>query len=162
MAGNCQTYDELIGVTDMLKKRVKRYVDRVVSYLPILERRKARVIITESIYARLDDLTSGMKPTRHDLHMVLREMGSPESLADAYYDDFHRPIWEKVDLWKFLHRFIHLLTILALVLVSIGMIELVMGAGNMQRMVVGLVLGMIVVFYQMLVQMRTSILADGR
>ena len=141
----------------MLKKRVKRYVDRVVSYLPILERRKARAIITESIYARLDDLTMGMKPSRYDLRNVLSELGSPETLADAYYADFCRPFYEKMDLWRVLHRVIQVITVLALVLVGFGMADLVTGAGNLQGLMTGLVLAVIVVFYQMLMQMRTSV-----
>ena len=138
----------------MLKKRINRYVDRVVSYLPLLERRRARAVITSAIYARLHDITGDTKPTAHDLRMVLREMGHPRILADAYYDDFHRPMWKKLDLWKSLHRFITILTVAALILVAIGVLELVMGVGSMKGLVLGLALGMVVVFYQMLVQPR--------
>lgn len=155
-------YDELVGVILMLRKRINRYVDCVVHYLPLLERRRARTIITAAIYARIDDITSGGKPTVHEFRMVLKEMGTPQSLAEAYYDDFCRSGFKKPDLWKSLHRFINVLTVLALVLVTYGVIELVMGAGIMQGFVVGLVLGVIVVFYQMLVQSRTPIPAGGR
>lgn len=146
----------------MLKKKIKRYVDRVVSYLPILERRKARLIITESIYARLEDLTTGMRPTRQDLYSVLREMGSPESLADAYYEDFYRPLYKRIDIQKMLQGMLHGIMILALTLVVVGMVDLLMGAENMKGLMVGLILAVIAVFGKMIVQIRTSLVADGR
>lgn len=146
----------------MLKKRVKRYVDQVVSYLPILERRKARAIITASIYARLEDLTMGKKPTRLDLRSVLYEMGTPESLADAYYEDFHVPFYERVDLWRVLEMMIRVIFAASLCLIVSGMCELVLGVQNLQGLMTGLVLGTVVVFYRMLMQMRTTIPADSR
>lgn len=138
----------------MLKKRINRYVDRVVSYLPFLERRKARAVITAAIYARLDDITGSLKPTAHDLRLVLREMGHPRHLAEAYYHDFHVSIWTKLDFWKCMHRLIIAITMAALVLVAVGVVELVMGVGNMKGFMLGLSLSMIVVLYQMVVQPR--------
>lgn len=138
----------------MLKKRVNRYVDRVVSYLPLLERRRARAVITAAIYARLEDITGNLKPTPHDLRMVLREMGQPRELAEAYYQDFHVSFLDKLDLWKCIHRLILILTGAALLLVVGGVLELVMGVGDMRGFILGLGLGMIVVFYQMIVQPR--------
>ena len=144
----------------MLRKRVNRYVDRVVSCLPISERRRARRVITGAIYARLDDLTGGTRPTAHDLRLVLREMGKPESLADAYYDDFHRSIFKNIDLRKSLHRFFTVLMVAALLFVAVGIGELVTGAGNLLVLVWGGSLGVIVVLYQMLVQPRMEALVD--
>ena len=141
----------------MLRKRVNKYVDRVVSYLPLLERRRARAVITSAIYARLHDITGDTKPTAHDLRLVLLEMGHPKTLADAYYDDFHTSWWKKLDLWKSLHRFITVLTVIALVLVAFGVLELVMGVGDMQGFVLGLTLGVVVVLYQMLIQPRIPV-----
>lgn len=138
----------------MLRRRVNRYVDRVVSYLPLLERRRARSVITSAIYARLDDITGNMKPTPHDLRMVLREMGHPKHLAEAYYRDFHVSVWDKLDIWKCIHRLVLVLTVVALVLVVFGVLELVMGVGNMGGFMLGLSLGVVVVFYQMVIQPR--------
>lgn len=138
----------------MLRRRVNRYVDRVVSYLPLLERRRARSVITSAIYARLDDITGNMKPTPHDLRMVLREMGHPKHLAEAYYCDFHVSVWDKLDIWKCIHRLVLVLTVVALVLVVFGVLELVMGVGNMGGFMLGLSLGVVVVFYQMVIQPR--------
>lgn len=145
----------------MLRKRIDKYVDRVVAYLPLLDRRKARAVITAAIYARLDDLTDGARPTSHDLRLVLTEMGHPRLLADAYYEDFHKSLWKKLakktDVWKFLHGFMMILTVAALVLVASGLVELIMGIGTMHGFAVGLVLGVIVVFYQMLIQPRVPL-----
>lgn len=141
---------------------MNRYVDRVVSYLPLLDRRKARAVITSAIYARLDDITGGSRPTAYDLRQVLSEMGRPRMLADAYYNDFHKSLWKKPDLWKSLHRFITVLTIAALILVAIGLAELIMGVGSMSGFITGLSLGVIVVLYQMLISPRVTIAADGR
>ena len=159
---HCKTYDELVGVSTMLRKRIDRYVDRVVGYLPILERRKARRVITGAIYARLDDLTSGARPTAHDLRMVLREMGDPESLADAYYDDFHRSLLPNIDLRKSLHRFFTVLMVVALAFVVIGLIELVAGSANFMVFVLGGIMGIMVVLYQMFVQPYVDGLTPSR
>lgn len=149
----------------MLRKRVDRYVDRVVSYLPILERRKARRVITGAIYARLDDLTGGMRPTAHDLRMVLREMGDPESLADAYYDDFHRSILSviaNIDPRKSLHRFFTVLMVVALLFVTVGVVEMVAGTANFMVFVWGGIMGIVVVLYQMFVQPYVEGLTPSR
>lgn len=155
MGRHCKTYDELVGVSTVLRKRIDRYVDRVVGYLPILERRKARRVITGAIYARLDDLTGGTKPTGHDLRLVLREMGDPESLADAYYDDFHKSwlaMLLNIDLKKSLHGFFTVLMVIAFAFVSIGVVELVVGSANFMVFVWGGIMGIMVVLYQMFVQ----------
>lgn len=141
----------------MLRKRINRYVDCVVGYLPLLERRRARAIITSAIYARIDDITGGDKPTVHEFRMVLKEMGTPKSLAEVYYNDFCRSDRKRLDLWKFLHRFVNVITVLALILVVYGVIELMAGAGIISGFVFGLILGVIVVFYQVLVQPRAPI-----
>lgn len=146
----------------MLKKRIKRYVDQVVSYLPIFERKKARAIITSSIYARLDDLTMGMKPTRYDLRSVFVEMGAPEVVADAYYDDFYVPFYAKMDWRRMLQNLIRLMTVLSLVFVVFGLGGLILGTGSMRGLMAGLVLAVAVVFYQMLMQMHAVVPAEGR
>ena len=152
MGRHFETYDEFVGVEHMLRKRISRYVDSVVSYLPLMERRRARAVITSAIYARIDDITGGGKPTVHEFRLILKEMGTPQSLAEAYYQDFCKSSGKRPDLWKWMRRFINVLTALALILVVYGMIELMAGAGIIFGFVVGLSLSVIVVFYQMLVQ----------
>lgn len=134
----------------MCKRMINRYVDKVLTYLPIRDRRKARKIITSMIYARLDDYTEGLRPLGRDVREVLRELGDPGELAYAYYAEFHRTLPELN--WEALRaKVIQVVTSVALILVIIGIAGLLLGSGNMTAIVVGTLLGVGVVFYRMVV-----------
>lgn len=133
----------------MRKKIIDRYIDAVLEYLPLRDRWMARKIISRMIYENLEYETNGMKPTTSDVRSVLREMGDPDELAYAYYAEFHKPLFRTPDLRKMIDWIIKIFTALALVLVIIGIVGLVMGTANMRYLVLGTVLGILVVLYQM-------------
>lgn len=133
----------------MRKKIIDRYIDAVLEYLPLRDRWMARKIISGMIYENLEYETNGMKPTTSDVRSVLREMGDPDDLAYAYYAEFHKPLFRTPDLRKIIDWIIKIFTALALVLVVIGIVGLVMGTTNMRYLVLGTVLGILVVLYQM-------------
>ena len=133
----------------MRKKIIDRYIDAVLEYLPLRDRRMARKIISRMIYENLEYETNGMRPTTSDVRSVLREMGDPDDLAYAYYAEFHKPFFRTPDLRKMIDWIIKIFTALALVLVIVGIGGLVMGTANMRYLVLGTVLGILVVLYQM-------------
>ncbi len=138
----------------MIEKMIKKYVKEVIKYLPILDRRQARMIITATIYERLEEYTNGLRPIRRDVKAVLRELGAPAKVAYAYYDDFHVPFISRLNTKNILEHLMHFISVLALVLVVFGMVQLLMGSGNIGILVVGVVLGVVTMFYQVVNQVR--------
>lgn len=135
----------------MHNKMTKRYIDKVVEYLPLRDRRKARTVINGMIHMNLEEYTDGHRPTNSDVRAVLREMGRPRELANAYYEEFHQPLLRPFNIKKVLAWIMRMLSALALVLVSVGVVGLIFGTANMGCMVSGTILGVLVVLYQMAV-----------
>lgn len=135
----------------MYKRMISRYVEKVLEYLPIRDRRKARKVITRMIYARLDDYTEGLRPLGRDVRAVLRELGDPGDLAYAYYAEFHTAFQLNLDLRALMLRVTKILTVLAFVLVAGGIMGLILGSGNVTALVAGTALGILTVLYQMMI-----------
>lgn len=142
-----------------MERMIKRYVNEVLKYLPIRDRRQARAIITATIYERLEEYTDGLRPIKKDVKAVLRELGSPAKLAYAYYDDFHEPFIKMPDLKKFSEhaaQIAAIVTILAFVLVGVGVVQLLAGRGTVVSLVLGAVLGILAQFYQVVGQVKAE------
>lgn len=135
----------------MYRKTINRYLDKVLKYLPIRDRRKARKIISDMIYGALEEQMDGKKPTPMEVRAVLRELGTPSKLAYAYYAEFHKPLMLNVNVKKILDVVFRFISALALVLVVAGVISLAVGGENTIYIVLGTVLGVLVVLYQMAV-----------
>ena len=133
----------------MYRKMIHRYIDKVLEYLPIRDRRKARIVISNMIYNVLEEHKEEDEMTTKEVRMILRELGTPKELAYAYYAEFHRPLKVDVDVKKILNGISRFLSGLAFVLVAAGVFSLVMGKGKMSYIILGTVLGMLVVLYQM-------------
>ncbi|MEE1197290.1 MAG: hypothetical protein UHS54_10560 [Lachnospiraceae bacterium] len=133
----------------MRKKMIDRYINGVLEYLPLRDRWMAGKIISRMIYENLEYYTNGMKPTTSDVRAVLQEMGDPDELAYAYYAEFHKPLFKIPNLKKMLKWITKIFTALALILVTVGIVGLIFGTANMQCLVLGTVLGILVVLYQM-------------
>lgn len=134
-----------------MEKMIQRYVREVLEYLPIRDRRKARKIVTETIYERLEEYTDGFPPIKKDVKIVLRELGHPAKLAYAYYNDFHTPFFRMPDLRSASEQMIQAATIIAFLLVGIGLIQLLTGGDNIVSMVLGTILAISTKFYQVIV-----------
>lgn len=135
---------------------IKRYVKEVLKYLPIRDRRQARRIILDTIYERLEDYTDGLRPIKKDVKAVLRELGSPAKVAYAYYDDFHEPLFRMPDFKNLSVHAMQIATILAFVLVGIGVLQLLAGSGTVVSLVLGAVLGILAQFYQVIGQVKAE------
>lgn len=133
----------------MYRKIINRYLDKVLGYLPIRDRRRARKIIAGMIYEVLAEYADG-EPTSKEVRAALRELGAPHDLAYAYYAQFHKPLVVNFDIKKVVNGIFRFISVLALVLVAVGVISLAMGAGNTIYIVFGTVLGVLVVLYQMI------------
>lgn len=134
-----------------MDRMIRRYVSEVLKYLPIRDRRKARRIVTETIYERLEVYTDGHPAIRKDVKAVLRELGHPAKLAYAFYDDFHEPLFRMPDWRGISEQIVQFATVLAYVLVGISVVQLMLGAGNPVSMIMGTTLAIIVKFYQVVV-----------
>ena len=133
----------------MYRRIIDRYLKKVLEYLPVRDRRKARRIISGMIYEMLEEHTDREKPTAKEVREVLKELGTPGELAYAYYDEFHKPLKIHLDVKKIFQGLFRFITVLASILVAAGVISLVMGVGSMIYMVFGTALGVLVVLYQM-------------
>lgn len=139
-----------------MERMIKRYVKEVLKYLPIRDRRQARTIITATIYERLEDYTDGLRPMKKDVKAVLRELGSPAKVAYAYYEDFHEPLFRVPDFKSLSAYAVQIATVLAFVLVGIGVVQLLVGSGTVISLVLGAVLGIVTQFYQVVGQVRAD------
>ncbi|MDO4804930.1 MAG: hypothetical protein Q4A32_08945 [Lachnospiraceae bacterium] len=74
----------------MVSRIIDRYVDEVTQQLPIGVRKAAERSLKDVIYEKLDDYTDGQRAVTRDVRAVLREMGTPDELADAYYKEIAR------------------------------------------------------------------------
>ena len=69
----------------MVRKIIDQYVDDVVRQLPVSRRKQAEKKLRGAIYEMLTEYTDGEKPVSRDARAVLRELGSPDEVADSYY-----------------------------------------------------------------------------
>lgn len=139
-----------------MKKMIKTYVNDVVRHLPFYERRKARRIITATIYEQLNEYTDGLRPLRKDVKEVLKEMGRPSKLAKAYYRDFHKPMFRSMNVKGCSQFMVQLGTIFAFVLVGIGLMQLLVGSQNVVSLVLGAFLGIVTQLYQVVGNVKES------
>ena len=69
----------------VVRKIIDQYVDDVVRQLPVSRRKQAEKKLRGAIYEMLTEYTDGEKPVSRDARAVLRELGSPDEVADSYY-----------------------------------------------------------------------------
>lgn len=137
-----------------MERLIKSYVKAVLKYLPICDRRRARAIVTATIYERLEVYTDGLRPIRKDVKAVLREMGRPSAVARAYYEDFHKPLF-RVPQWREIsEQTVQSVMILAYALVCLGLVQLLMGGGHASCLIFGAVLGILAQFYTVVCQVK--------
>ncbi len=74
----------------MVSRIINQYVDDVTQQLPIAVRKSVDRELKDIIYEKLDDYTDGQRAVSRDVRAVLREMGSPDEIADIYYAEIDR------------------------------------------------------------------------
>ena len=110
----------------MVRKIIDQYVDDVVRQLPVSRRKQAEKKLRGAIYEMLAEYTDGEKPVSRDARAVLRELGSPDEVADSYYRQRKRPKGNRGKITaETVARFTRLLMILSAVFVSIGILLIV-------------------------------------
>ena len=70
----------------MVTRIVNRYVEQVVDLLPFWEKSHARKALKDVIFEMLEDYCEGERPVGRDARAVLSVLGSPEELANQYYE----------------------------------------------------------------------------
>ena len=74
----------------MVGRIIDQYVDAVTQQLPIGVRKSVERKLKDTIYDKLDEYTNGQRAVSRDVRAVLREMGSPDEIANAYYEEAAR------------------------------------------------------------------------
>ena len=117
----------------MVRKIIDQYVDDVVRQLPVSRRRQAEKKLRGAIYEMLTEYTDGEKPVSRDARAVLRELGSPDEVADSYY-----------------RQIIRFMMILSAVLVTVGTLLIVTGVtSNTALVFTGAALALLVMVVRM-------------
>ena len=68
----------------MVGRIIDQYVDAVTQQLPIGVRKSVERKLKDTIYDKLDEYTNGQRAVSRDVRAVLREMGSPDEIVNAY------------------------------------------------------------------------------
>lgn len=74
----------------MVGRIIDQYVDAVTQQLPIGVRKSVERKLKDTIYDKLDEYTNGQRAVSRDVRAVLREMGSPDEIVNAYYEEAAR------------------------------------------------------------------------
>ena len=65
----------------LIERKVERYVEGVISYIPSAQRGRAARDVTDMINDMISDYAAGREPDILDAREVLRTLGSPEEIA---------------------------------------------------------------------------------
>lgn len=71
----------LKGKCMLIERKVERYVEGVISYIPSAQRGRAARDVTDMINDMISDYAAGREPDILDAREVLRTLGSPEEIA---------------------------------------------------------------------------------
>ena len=135
----------------VVRKIIDQYVDDVVRQLPVSRRKQAAKKLRGAIYEMLAEYTDGEKPVSRDARAILRELGSPDEVADSYYRQRKRtggkhrriPDGAAVSLIRFM-------MILSAVLVIFGTFLIVTGVtSNTALVFTGAVIALLVMVVRM-------------
>ena len=144
----------------MVRKIIDQYVDDVVRQLPVGKRKQAEKKLRGAIYEMLTEYTDGEKPVSRDARAVLRELGSPDEVADSYYRQRKRsggkhrriPAGAAVKLIK-------ILMIISVVLVTFGTLLIVTGVTSNTAFVFS---GAVIALFVMAVRMSIPVIEGVR
>ncbi len=68
----------------LIDRKVERYVEEVVSYVPAVSRGRAAKDVSEMVYDMIRDYAAGREPDILDARTVIRVLGSPEEIAATW------------------------------------------------------------------------------
>ena len=73
-------------VSNYIENKIERYIQEVLRQLPRSDRKSAREKLENTIYSMLEAFAGDRTPDSDDLRDVLRELGTPDQAAAAYYE----------------------------------------------------------------------------
>ena len=144
----------------MVKKIIDQYVEDVVRQLPVSRRRQAEKKLRGAIYEMLTEYTDGEKPVSRDARAILRELGSPDEVADSYYRQRKKTRGtRRRSTGEAAWGFIRFMMILAAVFVTFGTILIVTGVTSNTALVFA---GAVLALMTMAVRMSIPVIEGVR
>lgn len=134
----------------MVSRIIDQYVDDVTQQLPIGVRRTVERDLKDIIYQKLDDYTEGQRAVSRDVRVVLREMGSPDEIADLYYVELaKRKKKKRKKMSQSLEDTSRLILGAGALLIVLGMVLLITGVtSNVMPIMIGAVLALGVMLFK--------------
>lgn len=147
-------------VSNYIENKIERYIQEVLRQLPRSDRKAAREKLENTIYAMLESYAGDRTPDTDDLRAVLREFGTPDQAAAAYYEmrdrklEFSKKKELRIPLrLEAIRDALRILMIIAVAMLVFGLLGLIMNAVSDVRLIfAGCALALVVQVAQVIMQ----------
>ena len=147
-------------VSNYIENKIERYIQEVLRQLPRSDRKAAREKLENTIYSMLESFAGDRTPDSDDLRDVLREFGTPDQAAAAYYEmrDRQLEIKKKKEVRiplriEAVRDTLRILMIIAVAMLVFGLLGLILNAVSDVRLIfAGCALALIVKVAQAIMQ----------
>lgn len=147
-------------VSNYIENKIERYIQEVLRQLPRSDRKAAREKLENTIYAMLESYAGDRTPDTDDLRAVLREFGTPDQAAAAYYEmrdrklEFSKKKELRIPLrLEAIRDALRILMIIAVAMLVFGLLGLIMNAVSDVRLIfAGCTLALVVQVAQVIMQ----------
>lgn len=147
-------------VSNYIENKIERYIQEVLRQLPRSDRKAAREKLENTIYSMLESFAGDRTPDSDDLRDVLREFGTPDQAAAAYYEmrDRQLEIKKKKEVRiplriEAVRDTLRILMIIAVAMLVFGLLGLILNAVSDVRLIfAGCALALIVQVAQAIMQ----------
>ena len=147
-------------VSNYIENKIERYIQEVLRQLPRSDRKAAREKLENTIYSMLESFAGDRTPDSDDLRDVLREFGTPDQAAAAYYEmrDRQLEIKKKKEVRiplriEAVRDTLRILMIIAVAMLVFGLLGLILNAVSDVRLIfAGCSLALIVQVAQSIMQ----------
>ena len=147
-------------VSNYIENKIERFIQEVLRQLPRSDRKAAREKLENTIYSMLESFAGDRTPDSDDLRDVLREFGTPDQAAAAYYEmrDRQLEIKKKKEVRiplriEAVRDTLRILMIIAVAMLVFGLLGLILNAVSDVRLIfAGCALALIVQVAQAIMQ----------
>ena len=147
-------------VSNYIENKIERFIQEVLRQLPRSDRKVAREKLENTIYSMLESFAGDRTPDSDDLRDVLREFGTPDQAAAAYYEmrDRKLEIRKKKEVRiplriEAVRDTLRILMIIAVAMLVFGLLGLILNAVSDVRLIfAGCALALIVQVAQSIMQ----------
>ena len=147
-------------VSNYIENKIERYIQEVLRQLPRSDRKAAREKLENTNYSMLESFAGDRTPDSDDLRDVLREFGTPDQAAAAYYEmrDRKLEIRKKKEVRiplriEAVRDTLRILMIIAVAMLVFGLLGLILNAVSDVRLIfAGCALALIVQVAQSIMQ----------